>query len=76
VPDALGVFPDCTVRREFAHARDVQNRHARPMRGVAIGVNVSPNSKIFFIKHGYSRILGDILPVNIKVFLWQNYEFS
>ena len=38
MPDVLGVFPDRTVGGEFAHARDIQDRHACPVRGVAVSV--------------------------------------
>ena len=38
MPDVLGVLPDRAVGRKLAHARDIQDRHARPVRGVAVGV--------------------------------------
>ena len=38
MPDMLGVFPDRSVGREFTHARDSQDRHARPLPGVAVSM--------------------------------------
>ena len=38
MPDMLGILPDSSVGREFTHARDIQDRHACPVRGVAVSV--------------------------------------
>ena len=38
MPDVFGVLPDRTVRRKLAHACDIQDGHARPVCGVAIGL--------------------------------------
>ena len=38
MPDMLCVLPYRAVGRELADARDVQDRHTCPVRGVAVGV--------------------------------------
>ena len=36
LPDVLAIFADGPIRRELAHARGVQDRHARPLRGILV----------------------------------------
>ena len=38
MPDMLGVFLYRAVGRKFARARDIQDRHACPVPGVAVSV--------------------------------------
>src|SRR6185436_15971419 len=53
VPDLAHVFPDRPVRRELAHARGVEDRHARPAIAVAPG---SVDARLAFLVR---RIVGE-----------------